>query len=410
MLLSIWYYLRGYVIVEVSGYTLDKFIRLVVSNHIFLWKVVERDGKLYMHTTIDGFKRMKPYAHKSRCRMKILKKKGLPFLSFRYRKRWLFGIGSLLFAIGLYTLCSFVWLVDVTGNDRLQTTDVIQVLSKEGYGVGKLKGSLDLRQAEKVLMNAYPEIVWVGIQFEGTKMVVQVSESVLKPPTKEKGAPCDLVAKRDTLITYIVADTGMPKVKVGDTVKKGEVLISGSIPLQDEQSSLYFTESRGVVKGKTGYSLKATMPLTKIHKVYENEVATSYRIKLFETVIPIYTSKKAYTTYDTLVTANQLRLTDMFPLPFYFEKVQKVPYKATYKEVTEEEAKDQLLGALYDELRSMLGKDAVILKQEMLYTEEDGQMLAELNVIVEESVSIRQPLTNENTMLPESGETEGVGE
>lgn len=395
LFLSLWNYFRGYVIVEVSGYSIDKFIRLAVSNHVVLWKVVRRKDKLYLHTTIQGFKRLKPYAQKARCRLRITEKKGMPFLTFKYRKRWIFAIGSILFAIGIYILASFVWLVDVAGNERLDTSELITTLETAGYTTGKLKGSLDLRQAEKVLMNTYPEIVWAGIEFEGTKMVVQVSESIPKPEVYEKGAPCDLIAKRDTLITSIVTDKGMPKVKVGDTVKKGEVLISGSIPLEDEHGTIYVTESIGKVKGKTGYSLKATLPLQRIQKDYTNEVATSYSVKFFNTKLSLYNNKKTFENYDTLVTINQLRLTDAFPLPFYFEKNQKVAYNPVQVRVDEEEAKDKLLGALHDKLREEMGENAIVVKQEIIYTRNEDYLAAELNVIAEEDIAVKHPLTDE---------------
>ena len=90
LFLSLWNYLKGYVIVEVSGYTLEKFMNLAIRHQNTFWNIKRKDGKIYLSTTIEGFKRLKPYAKKARCRMRIVEKRGLPFLTFRYRKRVMF--------------------------------------------------------------------------------------------------------------------------------------------------------------------------------------------------------------------------------------------------------------------------------------------------------------------------------
>lgn len=397
MFVSLWHYLKGYVIVEVSGYSLDKFIHCAVKSGISFWKVKKLDDKLYLSTTIDGFKKLKPHAHKNRCRLKITKKVGLPFLQFRYRKRMLFAIGSMLFAIGICFLCSFVWLVEVEGVAHLDETDVITYLAEEGYTTGRLKSKLDLREAERVLMEHYPSIVWAGIEFEGTKLVIEVAEAVPKPETPDESRPCHIKAKKDALITYIATEQGMPQVKAGDTIQKGDIIVSGSAYLEDEFQTLYLTHAKATIKAKTCYSIVATTPLEKTNKVYTNEVATKYTLKLFNTEFPLFHGKKTYEQSDTLITIKQMKLTDNFPLPFYWQKEECAEYISSKESVTTEEAKDILLGAAHDELLSLIDDEATVLKQEIIYTEEDGMLKAVYNVVVEEEISELYYLTEEET-------------
>ena len=409
LFLSLWNYLRGYVIVEVSGYTLEKFMNLALHHQNAFWNIKRKDGKIYLSTTISGFKRLKPYAKKSRCRIRIMEKKGLPFLRFRYRKRIMFSVGVFLFVSCIYMLSSFIWLVEINGCERLDETAVMETLDTAGYKVGKLKMKLDLREAEQKLINTYPDIIWTGIKFEGTKMVVEISESVPKPEIHNQTKPCHLISKSDGLITYIATNKGMPNVKKGDTVKKGDILVSGSMQLGDETGAVYVTHADAEIKAKTGYALEASLPLESIKKDYTQRVSTKYTLRLFDFKIPFFKShaKEQYVYYDEVVTVKQFKLTDQFPLPFYFEKEEKVEY-VPYKEAIDEEvAKEKLYGVLYDELLKKLSIDSKVLYHEVVYSK-DHKLNAKLQAIVEEDISEVLYLTSQEIM-PQT-EVEGVNE
>lgn len=410
LFLSLWNYLRGYVIVEVSGYTLEKFMNLAIGHQNNFWNIKRKDGKIYLSTTIEGFKRLKPYAKKARCRLRIIEKRGIPFLRFKYRKRVMFTVGVFLFIGCICLLSSFVWLVEVEGCERLNDTEVIETLEDAGYKAGKLKARLDLRQAEQKLINTYPDIIWTGIKFEGTKLVVEVTESVPKPPIHSQNTPCHLVAKNDGLITYIATDKGMPHVKKGDTVKKGDVLVSGSMTLGEENPSLYLTHAQAKIKAKTGYALEASMPLEAVQKVYTNRVSTQCDLRLFDLRIPFLRShtKENYGFYDEVITVKQFKLTNQFPLPFYFEKEQKLEYTPYKKPIDEEAAKEKLYGTLYDALLKKIDKDAKVLYHEVIYSKDNNRLVAKLQAIVEEDISEALYLTPQE-MIPQS-EVEGENE
>ncbi|MGL6174276.1 MAG: sporulation protein YqfD [Cellulosilyticaceae bacterium] len=409
MFVSLWNYLKGYVIVEVSGYAIEKFMNLALKTGISFWNVENKEGKLYLCTTIKGFKALKPYAQKSRCRLKIVKKIGLPFISFRYRKRSLLAGGGFVFVILLYILTSFVWLIEVEGNSRISETDIINTLTQEGYGVGRLKNNLDLRDAEQKLIQTYPDITWTGVKFEGTKLLIQVAETVPKPKMHDETMPCHLVAKRDALITYIATDKGMPQVKKGDTVRKGETLVSGEITLQDEAMTKQYTHAKAQVKGRTFYALQAQVPLYKTNKNYTQNISKKYSIRLFNKKIPLYHQKKALEQFDTLLTVNQFKITELFPLPFYFEKEERVEYIPEVVSISEEEAQDKLEGILHDELMEMLSSDGQILDKEVVYRQ-DGQMLiGELHAVVQEDIVEIKEITEEEIQMNSQNQEQSKG-
>lgn len=405
MFLTLWHYLHGYVIVEVSGFALERFMNLTVNREIEVWDVRAIGDRIQFKIMAKDFKALKPIVKKARCRVKIIKKYGMPFTMHRYKRRKLMPIGLGLFVIMLWCLSSFVWLVDVEGASRLNSMDIINSLEEQGYGVGKWKNSLDLREAEAYLVKTYPDIVWTAMKFEGTRLVVQVAETVPPPdmviPT---GKVTDIVAKRDALVTSIAVYKGMPKVKKGDIVKKGEVLVSGQMPLGAESESIYATDSKAKVIGKTVYSAKGEVNFTQVKKNYTDEVSKKYSLKLFNHSFTLWNQKIKSQDYDTQVTLHQLHITKLFPLPFAYEVQTRVGYTPDYKTLTVEEAKDMLLSQLWEDLRGSLSDNANVLKREVFFKETQEGVTGVLHVMAEEEIGYKVKAT---PLVQPEGSSEG---
>lgn len=388
MLLTMWHYLKGYVIVEVQGVNSERFLNLVTYHGIELWNIQRSGNYIRFCTSIPNFKAMRRDAHKTRSRLKIIYKKGLPFLINRYKNRKSFVVGIVVFIVMLWILSSFVWLVEVEGNTRLNSLDIIQTLEANGYQTGKLKSQMDLRDAETLLLKQYPDIIWVGVDYEGTRMIVHIAESTL-PPTmhKTENTPSSLISKRDALITYIAVEKGKPMVKIGDIVKKGDMLVAGEMPLGEESESPYYATAKATVKGRTIYYVSKTMSTNQVKKHYTNDTSKKYILKLFNKDITLYNQKKTKEHYDTMHTLHQLKITNLFPLPFGLEVETQVAYEPTYYTLTKEEVEDKLLSDLWKEVSQRLGQEATIIKREVYFSQNEDQVTATLYVMAEEDIS-----------------------
>jgi len=79
MFLSVWNYLRGYVTIEVSGFSVERFMNLASHKGIYLWDIKKYKSKIQMKVSIKGFKLLKSCAKKTKCKIVIVEKKGCPF-------------------------------------------------------------------------------------------------------------------------------------------------------------------------------------------------------------------------------------------------------------------------------------------------------------------------------------------
>ena len=155
---------------------------------------------------------------------------------------------------GLYVLSSLVWRIEITG---LEYTDEKTVLSElEDLGVARWKRRSDINSdlIMKELMGRFEDIAWVGVEQEGTILRISFVEKVL--PDNPSGL-CDLVATKDGILSKFIPLSGIPLVKEGDTVTKGQVLVEG---VEGYEQGDYVLP-RAVVEAKVWYRAESDVPL-----------------------------------------------------------------------------------------------------------------------------------------------------
>ena len=134
-------------------------------------------------------------------------------------------LGMIAVLLFLYYLTGFIWFIEISGNDEVSGEQIFEVLSKQGVTVGVSKSQLNLRSLENLILTKFPDFSWVGINIKGVLMSIEVVERT-SPELKEVQFG-DVVAVENGLVTQVLPFRGTALVSIGDTVKKGDVLISG---------------------------------------------------------------------------------------------------------------------------------------------------------------------------------------
>ena len=84
-------YILGYLSISVEGYYIERFINICKNNKIAIWNLKrDKDIKLYLRIGIRDFKNVCKVAKKTKCKIKIVNKRGVPFLVHKYKKRKVF--------------------------------------------------------------------------------------------------------------------------------------------------------------------------------------------------------------------------------------------------------------------------------------------------------------------------------
>lgn len=225
----------GSVRIQMTGEYPERFFNLCASSGLDIWDVIFSKGNYIFSMGIRDFFSSRPYAKKAKIRLRIQRKLGLPFFLYKNRKRKLWAAGFLCFFLLLYTLSFFVWDIGYQGNVMYTDDELSHFLDTMGIRCGIMKNQVSCEDLEAALRNEYNGITWVSARLSGTKLYVHVKENdvPLEIPVRDN-TPCDLTADADGTITSMIVRSGIPMVKPGDEVVKGQILVSGAIPITDD--------------------------------------------------------------------------------------------------------------------------------------------------------------------------------
>lgn len=108
------YYLLGYVNIVVEGFFIERFINLCISKRIFFWNTKRTKSTIFSsNVSLSSFRDVVKIAKTCQCKIKINKKRGLPFLLNRYRKRkvFIFALGVMIASI--IAVSNFIWNIEI---------------------------------------------------------------------------------------------------------------------------------------------------------------------------------------------------------------------------------------------------------------------------------------------------------
>ena len=264
-----WQWLCGYICVCVNGRQVNRFLNLCSRNGIHLWRITYDVGQsVRVNLRLRDFYDLRPYLRKTKTRMRIISKRGFPFWCHRHpRLKWFFCFCFALVCVGFYSL-NFVWSIEVKGNAKVSTQDIMEYLLENEIEAGIKKEAVDCSGVELLLREEFHQLGWVSVYFERTNLCIEVKESLydtVEHSEVEYGRMYNLVANKDAVITSIVTRAGKAVVKKGQLVKKGDILVLGQNEIYDDngevKDTLYFTAD-ALIYGDVVYDIE--IPISEI--------------------------------------------------------------------------------------------------------------------------------------------------
>ena len=398
-------YMNGYVDIVIEGYYIERFINICNTKNILLWNI-KKENSIVLHASVEvkDFKSLKTICKKTKCKMKIEKKKGFPFLVRKYRKRKVF-IGLLLcIIIFIFALSNFIWNIEVEGNTDISKEEILALASEEGLSIGKLKGQVDTKQVINKIRLERDDVAWAGIEIRGTNAIIQIVEADEKPDMVNEDEYCNIVADKDGMITKISAQNGTPLVKEGDVVTKGDIIVAGW--MEGKYTGTRYVHAQGEIQAKVWYTSTQRVDLKETQKVETGNQETKYSVKLNNFQINLHKSVPNFEKYDTIETSKKLKLFSDFYLP-----IELIEY--TYKEYEEvivvhsyEEAKQIGIDKAAEDLKDEL-QDKEILDRQVNVKSEADYIEVEVIYEVEENIGIEQEMNEGDGAFVRNFEQEG---
>lgn len=347
----------------VKGFFIERFLNLCLKKDIFLWDLKYLDeNSINLKMSIKGFKMVRSAAYKTHSKVKIIKKAGLPFIIWKYKKRKGFIIGFVVAVFLFVFLSSFVWRVDVEGNEKINSQLLIDQLSECGFENGDLRYGVDVYFLQNEMMKKNKDLAWFWLEIKGTRAVVKVKERVEAPEIIDKTIPTNVVASKKGLVTKVVALSGESVVKEGDTVDEGDILISGIVDLGEK--GFKSLNSRGSILARTWHSIDEEFDLIKTDYKKTDKKISKSTVNFFGFDVLLYLNDKIpYKYFDVEKKESQFSLGKNFCLPIKITKNTYYEKNKTETKLTEDVALVYYGDRLKKELENTLDKNIEIINK-----------------------------------------------
>lgn len=376
-------WLGGYVKVRMRGNSMERFVNLCRNRNILLWQLYWDKGKqnLYFRIALQDFYRLRPIARKCKVRLLVVRRYGLPFVIGKMGRHASFCFGVVFCFLLVIFLSSRIWGISVEGESYHTKESILRYLNSiDVYGGMPIK-KLHCNSLEEKIRKKYNDIGWVSVEQKGSKIFIRVKEVLLveKEKKQKKG---HLIAQSDGSVVSIVTRRGTAKVKAGDKVKKGDILISGAVKIYGDNQELLekdYVRAEGIVILEQSKDYHKTIGINYKEKVYTGRERKIYEWKVgthnFFCYNPL-NNLETYEKYDIIREGGQICpfVSLRFPVWCYVKTFREVEYrnaKYSKKEAT------AILQAQYKDYLSRQKEKAYQLKDEsvMFEQERDGYSL-----------------------------------
>lgn len=402
----IWAYLFGYLVLLVQGVHTERFINLAFTRGIHLWDLNwSSPDTLTVKVDARSFRTLRHVARQSNCRIRILEKRGLPFVVFRFRRRRMLLAGALIFCLLLYLLSSVIWTVEIGGTQKIAAARVKDLAAVKGLKRGSFCFQAQREQVENYLLRELPGISYVEVKV-GPRSQIKIVEKMVPPPAQ---GPCHIVAKKDGVIDSILALNGQPQVKEGDMVRKGQLLISGAIylPLPAADSAdpkpppaarkpLRYVSAQGIVYGKLWYRFYGEVLRNEVAEEKTGRKERIYCINMGGKEIIIKGPQKiAYQYYRSQTWKSIFPRWRNKTLPVEFVTIEAEEIRHVCLRRSFEEAVDVAAGRAREKENKGIPKGAVPVKRQyrVIGTRDDNPVRVVLTVETREDIGVIRGFT-----------------
>lgn len=389
-----WNYFRGYVIIKIEGLTLEKFINLAISKNIILWDITRIDyTTLSAKISIAGFKELRDVVQKVGCRVNVIEKKGYPFFINKFKYRKMLALGSVLSIILVIFLTSFIWNIDIIGNERIPDEEIINVLQSISIKEGIRKSSAKAEDISNTLLLNIQELSFANVEIRGTKMIIEVRERSSAKVEVKEDVPCNIVASKRAVIEKIIVKNGKALVTEGEIVKEGQILITGAINNEDFEPPL-LVHSEGSVFARTKYTQIIEEPIIKTVDEETGEVFTTREIVIGEKRIQLMNGEIPFKSYIESKKVKEIGDLGIIKLPVVtiqhtYKEVERIKIKQdvdALKKITAVQGTQQLMDKIPDESN--------VISKDVRYSIEDGVLFTEVIIEVSEDIGVKEKITN----------------
>ncbi len=350
---------------------------------------------LYIKTKYKDYERIKKYLVSYK--VELYATSGIDKILEIIKKYVVFTSATIISIILLILANNIVFKIEVKTTNRDIQNKVLKELNNNGLKTFTLKKPH--KEIEKIVSKILDDnkdiLEWLEIKYDGLIMIVNVTEKTIIKDEKEYPY-CNIIASSDAKITALNIYRGIPLKEINDYVKKGEVILSGSIIHNEEVKNTICAS--GEIYGEVWYKVKVEVPFIEEYIEYTNKNRYNLNIKIDDNNYQIFKSR---------IQNKKNEITNLYKLnDFEINLVKEKEYVKKVRKLSKDEVYEKALKLGIEKINLKLDKDEEILLKKVLKKElNDSTIYLEVFIVTKENIGVRQIVeedANDNKLNSES--------
>lgn len=384
---------------ETEKHLFSRFANILTASKIGIWDIEPKGDKILFSCSIFSAEEIVKKASEAHIGVRIVLKKGIPFIFSRYRKRYGLYVGLFISMFLMLWSQLFVWKIEISGNSDISTYDIEKALSECGVSVGSFIPEIDPKRDANRLLLSCRDLSSVAINIKGTHIRVSVLERTRLPEIVDTNGYCNVVAEREGVVIDIDAAEGTPEVREGDVVFKGELLINSFI--EGTNGTYRPTHARGKVFAAVKESFVCEIPFNRTTRYYTGNSETKSVYFVFGREFPSLKGiDSPYEYFDSVVSERWITLFGFIELPIKEQRVTYCEYIPEETEITEEFAETLAFGEL-DSILADIDLEVLELETDLSFDKENGICRLKANAVLKQNIAKEVPFDIENYTIAE---------
>ncbi len=373
--------MKHYLLVRIKTPKKTSLLLKLNRLNVDIKEVVYEKEYLRFQINKEDLKRVKKYLVSFK--VEIIDETGIFKLKKELKKNNLLITGIIFACIVFLILSNVIVKINVIHEDSHLRELIADSLKEQGVTSLSFKKSYD--EYEKIIENIKEEyqdkIEWLEIDVEGMVINVRVEERIINNYEKDYSS-CHIVAGKSGIIKSITTQKGVTEVSINDYVEKGEILINGSIKLNEEIKENVCAS--GSVYAEVWYNVSGTISMVEEVKKDTGKMRYNFMIKNKneETVL-----LKSRVGPEKRV--ENVLLFSIFGIEFYLQKEYEVEVEV--KNYGVEEATEKGISLINEKLELKLDNFEAIIEEKVLQkTVKDNNIYIDMFVAVREQIGVKE--------------------
>ena len=334
--MELFHSLTGNVTVEVVSADIPGVLTTLGKSDIPIYDISQRDG-LTVRLIIgrEHYKKAASILNNRGDSHRLIQRNGLFWTAKQLLRRPVLVAGLCILLLLTVFLPTKVLFVKVEGNSSVPSRLILERAEECGISFGTSRAAVRSERIKNSLLEAIPELQWVGVNTYGCVAVICVRERSQTQQPKEDNRVCSIVAARDGVIQSVNVNRGTVLCAKGQAVTKGQILISG---YTDCGFLIKAEHAEGEILAQTNRELTVLAPEKSLSRAVQTVSERKFSLILGKFRINFYKDSGILdTTCVKMYSESYLTLPGGFQLPVAIGVEQCTLYRCEEADNTEAE-------------------------------------------------------------------------